>query len=117
MVYMAKEKFNISFKRDAAITGLAGVGYSKQGSDIKVNKKVVGSIDAPNWQTKDNFFRISLMIIKDDINSDGNPNCPWKRIRLKNTFESDADAREFIKRTLKKAVVEDKLFQLHGSDD
>ena len=44
-------KFNISFKKESKETGLRAVGNSYQSTIIKVNKKQVGIISAPNWQT------------------------------------------------------------------
>jgi len=43
---------------------------------VKMNKKLVGRIVAKD-------FSIMLMIEKNDINEDKNPNCSWKWITLK----------------------------------
>ncbi len=56
---------------------------------IKIKKVDVGSIEPET-------FRIRLMVIKDDINEDGNPNCEWKWILLKYVPSSLDDAKEFL---------------------
>ena len=56
---------------------------------IKLNKKQVGQISA------EYPHKISLMVIKDDINEDGNPNCQWKWIRLVRYNASVPDAKEW----------------------
>ena len=58
--------------------------------DIKFKKKIVGSIG-------DKFpHRIRFMVIKDDINKDGNPNCDWEWIGIKKESKSVADAKVFL---------------------
>lgn len=58
--------------------------------EIKLKRKVVGNI-------ADEFpHRIRLMIIKEDINEDGNPNCSWKWIMLSKTFNTIDEAKKFI---------------------
>jgi hypothetical protein len=44
---------------------------------------------------------IKLQIIKDDINSDGNPNCNWKWINLAKKLESIEEGKEWIKANIK----------------
>jgi hypothetical protein len=36
------------------------------------------------------------MVVKDDINEDGNKNCIWKWIRFKNEFKTIKDAKSFL---------------------
>jgi hypothetical protein len=67
--------------------------YSSFFSDqylIKFNKVEVGEIT-------DNLpIRIRLKVYKDDLNEDGNPNCSWKWITLKKTFNSIDEAKLFL---------------------
>jgi len=114
---MPKEKFNISFKYIPFPTGLAGVGYSKRSINIKVNKKVVGCIDAPNYNTPDNLYRLRFQVIKKDINEDGNPNCTWRWMFLKKKFETSDEAKEYTKLFLKKFVVDNKQVELWMDED
>ena len=107
-----KQKFNISFKRQAKITGLAGVGYPNQSVDIKVNKKEVGIISAPNWQTKDNNWRVRLTVKKQE--SDDNPNRDWKWVSVKKTFENEESARQWVKDNLKTLSMK---YELHYFED
>ena len=111
-----KEKFNISFKRYAALTGRAAVGYSHQSVVVKVNKKEVGTINAPNWNTKDNYWRIRIAFEKVDINSDGNPNSTWNLWKIGGLYENEDAARQYLKENLKQ-VIEDIGLNLHFFDD
>lgn len=77
----------LRFKKHPRETGLAGVGYPYRPVDIKGDGKVVGTISAPSWQTDDNW-RIRFMINNEDN---------WEWIQFKKVFESEAEAREFIK--------------------
>jgi hypothetical protein len=40
--------------------------------------------------------KCSLMVVKDDINEDGNPNCTWKWITLKTPHETVDDAKRWL---------------------
>lgn len=62
--------------------------YSKT-HHIKLNKIEVGLIDDGSWI-------IRLMVLKDDINEDGNPNCKWKWVNLKRKNKSLDDAKSFL---------------------
>jgi hypothetical protein len=57
---------------------------------IKMGGKEIGSIDP------DKPHKVSFMVIKDDINSDGNPNCVWKRITFKREFETVEAAKKWL---------------------
>lgn len=58
---------------------------------IKLKKIEVGMIE-PRYP-----YRISFMVIKDDINEDNNHNCTWKWVYLKAKFESLESAKEYLK--------------------
>lgn len=86
-----------TFKKEPKMTGLASIGHNP-GTFIKYGGRVVGFISAPQWSSKDNLCRIRFSVLKSDLNEDGNPNCKWKWIQLKATFESDGEARDFLKK-------------------
>lgn len=98
-----KEKFNISFKKEPRPTGLMSVGWF-QSSDILVNKKDCGTVTGPSIRM--NGTRIQLMVYKNDIMEDGNPNCKWMNISIKhpNNFKDHDEARNFVRENLKEIV-------------
>lgn len=57
---------------------------------IKLNGIDVGQI------SNESPYAILLRIIKDDINSDGNPNCEWRWAKLKVENKSLADAKNWL---------------------
>lgn len=59
--------------------------------EIKLNKIIVGSLDYAKPH------KIRLMVIKDDINEDGNPNCTFKSIWLKKENNSIEEAKLWLK--------------------
>jgi hypothetical protein len=65
---------------------------------IKLNKRVVGEISS------DKPFKISLMVIKRDINEDGNPDCKWKRIYFKKDSETLQEAKDFLNKDADKII-------------
>jgi hypothetical protein len=87
----------LSFKKNKRETGRVGIGYPYPSTDIKVDRKVVGHIIPPTWQTKNNTWSIQIAVEKDDIHSDGNANCPWRWVFLKLEFDEEKDAREYLK--------------------
>jgi hypothetical protein len=56
---------------------------------IKIKKKQVGSITDKAWN-------IRLMVLKDDINEDGNPNCEWRWITLGKQSNSLQEAKDWL---------------------
>lgn len=63
--------------------------FFSESHDIKLKKMKVGSIVDITWQ-------IRLMVLKDDINEDGNPNCEWKWITLKKESASLQEAKDWL---------------------
>ena len=57
---------------------------------IKLNKKECGAIEPTHPH------KIRLMVVKDDINEDGNTNCIWKWITFKNEFKTIKDSKLFL---------------------
>ena len=104
-----KQKF--TFKKQPRETGLASVGNPHPDTDIKHNKKLVGYISSPNWSSPDNKWRIRLTVKKSE--PDDNPNCDWKWIVLKKTFDTEPEAREFLNAN----VVEILDKNLHHDED
>ena len=103
-----KKKFNISFKKQKKETGLSAIGFPDPNSVIKVNKKEVGEILAPNYTSKENVWKISFYV--------ADPEFPEHHTTktLQKTFESDAAAREWCKEHLEKL---DKMYTLKSIDD
>jgi len=77
-----------TFKTEKA-TGRYG-SFFPDNHYIKLKRKQVGTISDKNGHP------IRLMVIKDDITEDGNPNCNWKWIQLKARFTSVEDAKTFL---------------------
>src|SRR5271169_2998757 len=69
---------------------------------IKFNKKQIGMFigDGDNERHYEPPYQVRLMIYKDDINSDGNPNCEWKWI----TYKHKEDTLDGIKQWLNKNI-------------
>ena len=63
---------------------------------IKLNRKECGSIWEKNISSTENEAEIRLMIVKNDKINDGNPNCSWMWITLKNKFASTDEAKQFL---------------------
>lgn len=74
---MAKQNF--TFKLFPKETGLAAVGHFAQSSHIKFNKKVCGTIKAPNWMTKTNDYTVSIAVKHNDP---AITHCDWHWITL-----------------------------------
>jgi|GEM_PF-4184558 len=83
----------LTFKKQPRETGLRAVGYSSQSIDVKLNKKTFGTINAPNWQTADNLYGVSIMVMKTAEITDSNSNCDWKRINFRARFADPEQAK------------------------
>jgi hypothetical protein len=53
------------------------------------------------------------MVIKSDINEDGNPNCKWKWIKLGKKSESLQEAKEFLNENIETIMAK---YNLHFSE-
>lgn len=97
------DKMRITFKKRAKERGLGGIARPKAHVDIKLNGKICGSINPPlvndPWN-KANGWKVYFVVIKADINEDNNPNCEWKWIGMKPVFETENEAREYVKTAL-----------------
>lgn len=94
-----------SFKKEPRETGLASVGNPHPSTVIKLEKKQVGTIIAPNWQTEDGLWGVNLMIKNDS-------SLGWKWMRLKKRFESEPEARTYLKNNFERI----KSYGLHQMD-
>lgn len=84
-----------TFKKGKKETGLAAIANSYQTTNIKYNKKHCGYIYPPNYRS-DKKWTISLMVVKNEIFKDNNPNCKWKWISLKADFKTEEIARKML---------------------
>lgn len=100
-----------TFKKQKRETGLSGVGYPNPNTDIKFNKKVCGTICAPNWQTEDHKWRIRLAVMKPEGMSE---NCDWKWISFKARFDTEQQAREWLQQNVDSLL---KKYQFHDLGD
>lgn len=64
--------------------------FESESYQIKLKGFEVGTIES------EKPHRIRLMVIKDDINSDGNPNCTWKWITLDKSFSNVQEAKSYL---------------------
>lgn len=83
-----KKKIKFTFKTTRPTGSYAWL--HKPYHDVLLNKNKVGAIDP------EKPYGLTLMVMKADIMEDGNPNCPWKWIRLKKESESLDDAKTFL---------------------
>ncbi len=99
---MKKKKF--TFKTEKS-TGPYGSFYPDH-HYIKLDKKIVGNIS-------DRDFQISLMVYKDDIMEDGNPNRAWKWVRFKHKSESLELVKTFLNDNIDLIL---EKYRLHSLD-
>lgn len=92
----------VTFKKEPRMPGLMGVGFPYQSVNIKINKKAVGVIHAPNWQSKDSLWGVSFSVMKAE--PDDNPNCNWKWIHLKKRFADEETARGWVKSNIEEVA-------------
>lgn len=62
---------------------------------IKLGRIEVGTITD---SLDDRIHRVKFQVWKEDINEDGNPNCPWKWVTLIGKFNSVQEAKDFVVR-------------------
>lgn len=95
-----------TFKKDAKMTGLAAVGNSYPDTRIKVNKQETGCISAPNWHSKHNKWTVRFMVVKEATKEDP---CEWKWMTVSKRFDSEPEARLFVKAHLETVLSKNKL--------
>jgi hypothetical protein len=111
-------KVNFSFKKDVPV-GRYRSFDAQNNYDIKLNRKVVGSIGevrtiGPSVKEDEGKFVLRFIVNKKDPMEDKNPNCVWKWITLKRRFESAEEAKQFV---LDNAEIIMKQFDLHCLED
>jgi hypothetical protein len=82
----------ITFKKEPRETGFRAVGHPYQSVNIKLDKKVVGIIHAPHWNSNPPHKWVIRLAVKDKKY----PNAGWGWVQLKEHFDSEAEARLFI---------------------
>lgn len=97
-------KIKLSFKKEKPETGLASIGNPYPATQVKIDKKVVGMIYPPTWRSKDNLWHVRFSVKNND-------NFHW--ITLKKRFDSEPEAREFIKTHIEAIVA---TYTLHPQD-
>ena len=102
-----------TFKRKPKETGLRGVGHPYASVRIKVGGKAVGVIAAPSWSTKDGKWGVAFTVKKMEKLTDGNPNCDWMWLFVKERFEEEEEARQWVKEHAEKTL---SAYTLHSLD-
>lgn len=85
-----------TFKKDPKPTGLAGVDH-RPGTDIKYKGKKVGRIEAPQWHSNDQQFRVRFTCLKTPEDLEAEPNCKWKWRASRKVHNSEEEARDWLK--------------------
>ena len=91
-------KIKLSFKKDKKPTGLHSVGHLYPETFIKVDGKRIGEIIPPSWNTT-NTWKILIAVKK--TKPDDNPNCDWKWANIGKQFDTESEAREWLKTMIK----------------
>lgn len=98
-----KTATKFTFKKQPRETGLRSIGTPYPDTDIKLNGVVVGMIEAPNWSTKDNKWRASLMVRQEPTEKDP---CNFRWVRVMVAFDDEPSARRILNEHF------DQLFKL-----
>lgn len=85
----------VHFKRQPRETGLASVGNPHAAVDIFIDNKLVGYIQPPAWNTKDNYWRIRVM-----LPTRVGGVADWKWVTLLLAHPDEATARAWCKSKL-----------------
>ena len=99
---MTAKKF--TFKKEKRETGLAGVGNPNPDTQIKLDKKQVGIIVGPNWNTEDHKWRVRFAV-KDENNF------TWKTLKMR--FDDEPSARIFVNQHIEALL----NWNLHSFED
>jgi hypothetical protein len=86
--------------------------FSEDQVHIKFNKAKVGEI-YPVGRYFTDGCKIRLMVEKENINEDNNPNCSWKNIFLKKSFSTIEEAKIWLNKIIEYIL---KKYKLHLSD-
>jgi hypothetical protein len=99
---MKQIKFTFKTERPTGSWRAFGNNYNI----IKFNKKEVGNIGHKKP------FSINLMVIKEDIMEDSNPNCKWKWIELAEQSNTLQEAKDYLNSQADKIISTWKLYSL-----
>lgn len=77
--------------------------------NIKYNKKVCGHLIGDNLSSNENV-KIKLAVLKKDINEDNHPTCPWKWIRVKGTFKTLQEAKDWLNENVERIFSQFELY-------
>jgi len=108
-----KNKIKVTFKKHEALRGLMAIGYPYTSSDMKINKKVFGSIYAPNWTTPDNKWTIAFMV-KNGKYDPSEGGADWIWLRIKKKFDSESEAKQWIQNNIDYIVLR---YEIHFLED
>ena len=90
-----------TFKKHPKEKGLAHVAHPYPVIDIKLDKKIIGTIYPPNWDSADRVWKVSVR--KKVVPTPADP-CAWKNITFKARFLSEDKAREWVESNLESAL-------------
>lgn len=85
----------LTFKKEKPLRGLSSIGHGDT-TLIKSDGKVVGTIQQAHYNSNYTGWKLGVMILKPE--PDKNPNCDWKWIFFKKTFEKEEQAREYLQK-------------------
>jgi hypothetical protein len=108
---MAKKFF--TFKKEPRETGLMSVGHPHQTVCVKHDKKECGVIAPPSWNSKDNKWDVRLKVKQEPTAKD---HCSWKWIYIKERFDDEQSARDWLNANVEKITNSFELF-LTDPDD
>jgi hypothetical protein len=83
---MAPRK-GLSFKKQKRETGLRGVGNTYPDTVIRLDGRRCGTINAPNWRSKDGLWRVSLTRKTSES---------FEWVFFKARFPTEAEARSWV---------------------
>lgn len=104
--------YAFTYRKYPKETGVRAIGYSLQSSDIKLQGRKVGVLRAPCWSTEDCKWSILFHISREPTTSDP---CPFSNKILKNRFNTEADAKDFLKKRFKD-ILKLNLYQLEDDE-
>lgn len=99
----------LTFKKDKPQTGLMTVGHPYLPTSIKLDGMLIGTIYPPNYQKQ--HWEIGLIV------SQTGGNCPWGWLSLKRKYDSEPEARQFIKDNLETIRKKYDLHPIEPFDD
>lgn len=86
--------------------------WDKGATRLKLKRKVCGQL----YEVSAGLWRVGLMVVKKDINEDGNPNCEWRWVFFPARFESEAAARQWVNNPATIKAIQEK-FTIHTQDE